>query len=198
MPSDSKPDSTAAPQASTSSPIAKAVQNQRGNLQALLIALILAIAIRLFIAEPRYIPSDSMVPTLQVGDRLVVEKVSYAFRPPHPGEIVVFEPPMQLQVQGYQPSQVFIKRVIGAPGQTVEIAKGQVYVDGEPLSESYIAEAPAYELPPVQVPDDQFLVLGDNRNNSNDSHVWGFLPRRNVVGRAIFRFWSFDRIGQIS
>lgn len=173
-------------------------QSQRENLQILAIALLLALLIRVFIAEPRYIPSDSMVPTLDVGDRLVVEKVSYRFHPPHQGDIIVFDPPVQLQFQGYTADQAFIKRIIGEPGQIVAVQGGTVYVDGVPLAEEYIAEAPEYEMPPVLVPAGQFFVMGDNRNNSNDSHVWGFLPQENIIGRAIYRFFPLERVGKIS
>jgi signal peptidase I len=173
-------------------------QSQRENLQILAIALLLALLIRVFVAEPRYIPSDSMVPTLDVGDRLVVEKVSYRFHSPHQGDIIVFDPPAQLQFQGYTADQAFIKRIIGEPGQIIAVQGGTVYVDGEPLVEEYLAEPPEYEMPPVLVPADQFFVMGDNRNNSNDSHVWGFLPKENIIGRAIFRFFPPERIGKIS
>jgi signal peptidase I len=165
------------------------------NVQIIVIALILAFLIRTFIAEPRYIPSDSMLPTLEQGDRLVVEKVSYYFRPPQRGEIVVFEPPPQLQMQGYESNQAFIKRVIGTSGETVAVQDGTVYIDRHPLSEPYILEAPNYSLQSVSVPQDRLFVMGDNRNNSNDSHVWGFLPERNVIGRAVFRFWPLNRLG---
>lgn len=173
-------------------------QSQRENLQILAIALVLALLIRVFIAEPRYIPSDSMVPTLDVGDRLVVEKVSYRFHPPRRGDIIVFDPPVQLQFQGYTADQAFIKRIIGEPGQIVAVQSGTVYVDGKPLTEEYIAEPPEYEMSPVLVPAGQFFVMGDNRNNSNDSHVWGFLPEGNVIGRAVFRFFPLERVGKIS
>ena len=146
------------------------------NVQAVLIALVIAFLLRTFIAEPRYIPSDSMVPTLQQGDRLVVEKVSSHFRPPQRGDIVVFEPPPQLQMQGYSREQAFIKRIIGEPGQTIAVTNGLVYIDNQPLRENYIAEAPRYNLPPVKIPANYLFVMGDNRNNSNDSHVWGVLP----------------------
>jgi signal peptidase I len=138
-----------------------------------------------------------MVPTLQVGDRLVIEKVSYRLHPPHTGDIIVFEPPEQLQIFGYNTDQAFIKRVIGTPGQTMQIQDGVVYRDGQPLQEVYIAAPPNYEIDPFQIPDDQYFVMGDNRNNSNDSHVWGFLPQENIIGRAVFRFWPLDRIGRI-
>ena len=169
----------------------------RENVQIIAIALFLALFIRAFVAEPRYIPSDSMLPTLQVGDRLVVEKISYHFHPPLKGDIVVFDPPQQLQVQGYAKNQAFIKRVIGTPGQTVEIHNGKVYLNNQPLAENYIAEPPNYQMNTVKVPEDQLFVMGDNRNNSNDSHVWGFLPKQNVIGHACYRFWPPSRIGQV-
>lgn len=170
---------------------------QRENTVLLTVALGLALAIRLFVAEPRFIPSDSMVPTLEVGDRLVVEKVSLHFRPPHRGEVVIFEPPQQLQHLGYDRDQVFIKRVIGEPGQEVAVQEGRVLVNHQPLTEPYIAEPPAYDWGPFVVPEHALLVMGDNRNNSNDSHVWGFLPEANLRGRALFRFWPLSRAGWV-
>ena len=167
----------------------------RENLQIVVIALVLALLIRMFVAEPRYIPSDSMLPTLEIGDRLVVEKISYHFRSPASGEIVVFDPPQQLQIQGYAKDQAFIKRVIGTSGQIIQVQDGKVYRNNLPLAEDYIAEPPAYDMPAVQVPEGYLFVMGDNRNNSNDSHVWGFLPEENVIGHACFRFWPFSRIG---
>lgn len=161
------------------------------------IALVLAFLIRVFIAEPRYIPSDSMLPTLLQGDRLVIEKVSYKFRPPTRGEIVVFQPPSQLQALGYEKNQAFIKRAIATPGETVAVKDGVVYINNRPLTEIYTAEPPAYNLLPVTVPEGQLFVMGDNRNNSNDSHIWGFLPEGNLIGHAVFRFFPLNRIGTI-
>jgi signal peptidase I len=171
--------------------------SQRENLQIVTIALLLAIVIRGLIAEPRFIPSDSMFPTLHIGDRLVVEKVSYRLHPPTRGDIVVFEPPPLLKEQGFTKEQVFIKRIIGQPGQKLTITEGRVYVNDQPLPENYTKEPPDYELEQVQVPENQFFVMGDNRNNSNDSHIWGFLPQENIIGRATFRFWPFDRVGAL-
>ena len=170
-------------------------RSQKENLQLIVIALCLALLIRTFVAEPRYIPSDSMLPTLEVGDRVVVEKVSYYFHPPATGDIIVFEPPQKLQVLGYAKDQAFIKRVIGEPGQTVTIANHQVYLNTQPLQEDYIAEPPAYNWGPERVNEHEFFMMGDNRNDSNDSHVWGFLPQKNIIGRARFRFWPLKRIG---
>lgn len=170
-------------------------RSQQENLVLVAIALCLALLLRTFVAEPRYIPSDSMVPTLHMGDRLVVEKVSYWFHPPATGDIVVFQPPQQLQLLGYAKDQAFIKRVIGEPGETVAIANGKVYLNNEVLQENYISEPPAYKLENLQVPEGKYLVLGDNRNDSNDSHVWGFLPKQNIIGRARFRYWPLNRFG---
>jgi signal peptidase I len=170
----------------------------RENLQMLGIALLLALLIRMFVAEPRYIPSDSMVPTLVVGDRLVVEKLSYHLHPPEFGDIVVFDPPPQLQVLGYAKDQAFIKRIIGKPGDMVQVKAGKVWIDDRPLTEPYIAATPDYTWGPMRVPEDTYFVMGDNRRNSNDSHVWGFLPRNNIIGRAWFRFWPLNRLGSVA
>lgn len=172
-------------------------EKTKENLVILAIALGLSLLIRTLIAEPRFIPSDSMFPTLEIGDRLVIEKVSYYFRPPQFVDIIVFNPPSQLQEIGYAADQAFIKRVIGQPGQVVEVKKGQVYVDDQPLFERYIAEEPNYQLLPVKVPENSYFVMGDNRNDSNDSHVWGFLPKENIIGRAVFRFWPIERFGGV-
>ena len=162
-----------------------------------IVALILAFLIRVFIAEPRYIPSESMFPTLTTGDRLVVEKVAYRFHPPSPGDIVVFQPPAKLRLLGYEKSQAFIKRAIATAGETVAVRDGVVYVNNKPLAEDYIAAPPEYDLVSVTVPKGKLFVMGDNRNNSNDSHIWGFLPTENVIGHAILRFWPFERIGTV-
>ncbi|MEA5617736.1 signal peptidase I [Cronbergia sp. UHCC 0137] len=167
------------------------------NVTLIAIALCLAILIRTFIAEPRLIPSESMFPTLHTGDRLVVEKVSYRFHPPKTGDVVVFQSPPELQSRGYDKNQAFIKRVIGLPGQIVNITQGKVYLNGQPITEDYIAEPPNQPFPPVKVPENQLFVMGDNRNDSNDSRYWGFLPQENLIGRATFRFWPFNRIGAI-
>lgn len=173
--------------------------SQRSNIQTVAIALVLSIFIRLFVAEPRFIPSDSMVPTLAVGDRLVVEKVSYRFHLPTAGDIIVFHPPDILQQAfGYENSQAFIKRIIATPGDRIRVEQGTVYVNDAPLREPYIADTPNYTLKTVDVPEHAYFVMGDNRNNSNDSHVWGFLPEQNIIGRAVFCFWPFNREGWLS
>lgn len=172
-------------------------QNIKENISLIAIALILAFLIRTFIAEPRYIPSESMVPTLFAGDRLVVEKVSYRFQEPKFGDIIVFEPPAELQRRGYGKDQAFIKRIIGQPGQKIAVKNGVVYLDGKPLQENYIAEPANQPFAEVQIPPHQYFVMGDNRNDSNDSRYWGFLPQENIIGHAVFRFWPLNRMGRI-
>lgn len=168
---------------------------QRENIQIVAIALIFSILLRIFVAEPRFIPSDSMIPTLTIGDRLLIEKISYHFSPPKLGDIIVFEPPLALQEQGFTKEQVFIKRIMGTPGHTIGVKNGQVYLDGQAIQEDYIDYPPDYEWGPEKVPEKQYFVMGDNRSNSRDSHVWGFLPEENIIGRAVFRFWPFSKFG---
>ncbi|MDV3002105.1 MAG: Signal peptidase I T [Chroococcopsis gigantea SAG 12.99] len=163
------------------------------GLKTVVTAGILAVGIRTFVAEARYIPSSSMEPTLQINDRLIIEKVGYHFRDPQRGDIVVFNPTKALREKNFK--DAFIKRVIGLPGDTIKVHNGIVYANAQPLKENYIAQKPDYEFGPVTVPAGQYLVLGDNRNNSYDSHYWGFVPRENLIGRAAVRFWPFNRLG---
>lgn len=155
--------------------------------------LVLVWALRGFVVEPRHIVSDSMAPTLLEGDRLVMDKLSYRYHPPRAGDIVVCVLPAQTQRAQARPMPATIKRVIALPGQSVEVRDGQVFVDGQALREDYLQEPPRYTWGPARVPDGMLFVLGDNRNASSDSHVWGFLPQRNVLGRAWLRFWPLGR-----
>jgi signal peptidase I len=145
------------------------------------------------------IPSKSMSPTLQVGDRIFVKK--YSHYSPQTGDVIVFKAPESakiLEAETDQTSskeeQFFVKRAIGEPGQIVRIADGVVYINDQPLRETYIAQPPAYQWGPEQVSTESYFVMGDNRNNSFDSHIWGFLQQRYIVGRAYKVFWPPDRI----
>ncbi len=165
------------------------------GLKTIGLSAVLAFGIRTFVAEARYIPSGSMLPTLQVNDRLIVDKLGYYFKSPQRGDIIVFSPTDALQKQNFH--DAFIKRVIGLPGEKVEVKGGRVYINDKPLKENYIADAPQYQWGPKVIPEDSYLVLGDNRNNSYDSHYWGFVPRNKIIGRAVIRFWPPDRMGEI-
>ena len=149
------------------------------NLKVLGLSALFAFGIRALVAEARYIPSGSMEPTLQINDRLIIDKISYDFSSPTRGDVVVFNPTRTLRQEKFH--DAFIKRVIGLPG-----------------TETYIAAQPDYRFGPVVVPANSYLVLGDNRNNSYDSHYWGFVPRHDIIGRAIFRFWPLARIGDLN
>jgi signal peptidase I len=161
-------------------------------------ALILAVGIRTFVAEARYIPSSSMEKTLLINDRLIIEKIAYHFKQPQRGDVIVFSTDdiSKLQEENFK-NEAFIKRVIGLPGDTVSVSDGIVYVNQKPLQEKYIAEKPNQDFGPVTVPPNHYFVMGDNRNNSYDSRFWGFVPKRDIIGRAIFRFWPLDRLGTI-
>ena len=146
------------------------------------------------------IPSKSMLPTLQVGDQVFVNKSStYS---PQRGDLVVFRVPQAARIlqteADKKDEQFFIKRVIGQPGQVVRIAEGVVYIDNQPLQESYITEPPAYDWGPMMVPAESYFVMGDNRNKSFDSHIWGFLPGYYLVGQAYKIFWPPERIQSLT
>jgi signal peptidase I len=181
----------------------KAVENPWAEaVKTIALSAILAFGIRSFVAEARYIPSGSMEPTL-IGsndpwkaDRVIVDKLGYRFKDPQRGDIIVFSPTDALEKQNFH--DAFIKRVIGLPGETVEVKGGRVFVNGEALRENYIKEIPDYQWGPHTVPQNSYLVLGDNRNNSYDSHYWGFVPRDKIIGRAVVRFWPVERVGGIN
>lgn len=149
-------------------------------VETLLLAVLLYFAIDAVFARVR-VENISMQPTLYQGDVLVVNKMAYKVGNFKTGDIVVFHNPNN-EVEDY------IKRIIGTPGDTVDVANGQVSVNGTVLTEYYIAAAPNYEGEWI-VPADSIFVLGDNRNQSSDSHEWGFVPSKDVVGKALFIYW---------
>lgn len=169
--------------------------DQFDDLRTFTLAFAVALLIRGFIVEPRYIPSLSMFPTFEIGDQFLVDKVSKYVRESETGDIVVFEPPQALRERGYRKKDAFIKRVIARGGDTVTITQGKLVVNGEAREEPFVNEDPNYEWGPGEVPQGFVMVLGDNRNNSYDSHIWGFLPEKNIIGKALVRYWPPSRIG---
>jgi signal peptidase I len=159
----------------------------------LLVSLPVALGVRTFVAEARFIPSESMVPTLAVGDRLIIDKLTYNFQKPQRGDLLLFLPNETLRQQQPSLKEAFLHRLIGLPGETVEVRQGAVYINSQPLAEPYIKEKPTYEMKPKLVPADAYFVLGDNRNSSYDSHFWGYVPRSLIIGRATKIFYPFNR-----
>ena len=177
-------------------------EDSKGFWRNLILWALLALLLRWLVVEPRWIPSGSMLPTLQLQDRILVEKV----RPRlargrhghlHRGDVVVFAPPEQLVAAGYDASAALIKRVVGLPGDQLEVRDGNLIRNGSALVEPWRKEAINYEMAPITVPADQLWVMGDNRNASLDSHLWGSLPETNVLGTAVWRYWPLQRFGPL-
>lgn len=147
----------------------------------------IAALVHTFIAEVRYVPSPSMRPTIQVRDRLLIDKLSYRSSLPQRQDIVVFKPPQALSK--FNIKGALVKRVIGLPGEKIQVKNGLVYVNDLPLVENYITVAPNYKWGPTIIPAKSYLVLGDNRNQSFDGHNWGFIKQESIIGRTFVRFW---------
>ncbi|MEN9540851.1 MAG: signal peptidase [Cyanobacteriota bacterium] len=166
--------------------------------RSLLLWLAVALLLRWLVIEPRWIPSGSMLPTLQLQDRILVEKLRPRLQQPLPnGTIVVFHAPPVLVEAGYDPKAALIKRVVGQPGDAVEVRGGELLRNGAAVAEPWRQEPIDYSFGPITVPEGNVLVLGDNRNASLDSHIWGPLPRQEVIGTAVFRYWPLNRFGVI-
>ncbi|PWB78487.1 MAG: signal peptidase I [Candidatus Methylomirabilota bacterium] len=167
----------------------------RQYAEAVVIAILLALVIRTFVVQAFKIPSGSMLQTLQVGDHILVNKFLYWFTDPHHGDIIVFKYPQD-------EARDFIKRVIGLPGDTVEVREKQVYVNGHPLTEPYAIHLDPVMLDnpgssrdnfgPVIVAPGQLFMMGDNRDYSMDSRFWGFLDEKKIRGKAFIIYWSWD------
>jgi signal peptidase I len=184
----------------------------------LLVAFVLALLLRSFLVQAFFIPSESMVPTLEIGDRVLVNRLAYRIGEPERGEIVVFSDEAGARRTNANPlagglrslaaglglappsEQDYIKRVIGLPGETIEITDGVVYIDGEPLDEAptdeggYLSERDGSFMPAQHIPDGAYFVMGDNRPRSSDSRsLLGTIRRDQMIGRAFVLVWPFDR-----
>lgn len=182
---------------------------------ATLIDISIPFLIRTYVAEARYIPSRGMEPSLQINDRLIISKLEYQFNAPRRGDIIVFTPNKALQEQGFQ--DVLIKRIIGVPGDLIELKSGGVYINNQRLSEPYVMNgAPTLiescgdgrsvggTIPPspflsmpVTIPQNNFLALGDNRGNTYDGRCWGLVARQDIIGKATKFTWPLNRMGPV-
>jgi len=170
----------------------------RRQLVSLVLWLMVALLLRWLVVEPRWIPSGSMLPTLQLQDRILVEKIRPRLGEPlQPGTVVVFHPPPTLVDAGYDPRSALIKRVVAVAGDQVEVRQGQLLRNGAVVKPDTTIEPMAYTLAAQTVPPGHVMVLGDNRNASLDSHLWGPLPTEEVIGTAVWRYWPPNRFGPI-
>lgn len=152
-----------------------------------ILALVIVIPIRFFIAQPFIVSGASMQPTFESGEYLIVDQLTYRFESAHRGEVVIFKYPKD-------PSKYFIKRVIGLPGETVRIEGEHIYIENEEHQSGYLLEEPYLDpenlgdsTMTITLSDDQYFVMGDNRRASSDSRIWGPLPEENIIGRAFLR-----------
>ena len=160
-------------------------------------ALLVALIVKVFLFQAFVIPSESMVPTLEVGDRVLVNKLSYHLHDIHRGDVVVFERPPAAATPGDDSD--LIKRVIGLPGDTVEGSGGVVFVNRQPLDERYLPQgAVTQDFAEVEVGDHEVFVMGDNRQNSRDSRFFGPVPTDHIVGRAFARVWPLGALSFLS
>lgn len=162
------------------------------------IVIAVAVAIALFlnfcIIINSIVPTSSMENTIMPGDRIIGLRVTYLFEKPKYGDIIVFKFPDD-------PKQTFVKRVIGTPGDVVEIKHGITYINGEAIEENYLKEKPYdTDYGPYEVPEDSYFVMGDNRNNSLDCRFWtttNFVPKKNILGKAMACYWPFSHVGTL-
>lgn len=157
----------------------------RDVIMPLIVALIVAAAFQVAVASFK-VYGSSMLPNIHPGEYILVSKIAYFFHPPERGEIIVFHSP-------HNPNSDLIKRIVALPGDTVEVKNRKVFINGNPLVEPYTTQPPKYDFPRQEIGADRYFVLGDNRNNSSDSHKGWTVPRQNIIGKAWITYWPFDK-----
>jgi signal peptidase I len=174
--------------------ITKQFKQMRGVIREVVTTIIVAVVIFLVLqatVQSFVVIGSSMRPNFEPGQRLLVSKVAYRFGEPQRGEVIVFRPPNNKDID-------YIKRVIALPGDKIEIKEGTVYINNVALDEPYIKAPTNDTLRPTEIPENEYFVLGDNRNNSNDSYDWGTVPRQNIVGKAWLSVWPPDQWGVVA
>lgn len=163
-------------------------------IEIVVFAFLLSWGLRSAVVQASIIPTGSMLPTIQLQDRVIVDKLLFKFSKIERGDIIVFHPLREVDSSGVP----WIKRIIGLPGEKIEIKGGKVIINETELNEPYEMEKPNYCFGPIIVPENSYFVLGDNRNNSLDSHYWGVLPAENIIGKASLRYWPINRFGYLA
>jgi signal peptidase I len=201
-PQSAGPEQTGSQEAEAERPGGRHVRQRNRNWQrfalewlaVILVAVGVAVAVRAFVFQTFYIPSGSMEPTLMIGDRIIVDKLSYHLHAVGRGDIVVFAtPPDEVAPPGVKD---LVKRVIGLPGETISSADGEVWINGKPLSEPWLPRGVVTTgIRTQKIPADHYFVMGDNRGDSEDSRVFGPISKSLIVGKVVFRIWPLGRIG---
>jgi len=173
---------------------------------------VIAVVIKTFLIQPFWIPSESMLPTIEVNDRVMVNKLAYKWGEPQRGDVVVFRDPREAEIEESLPEAVIrsvleavgirtrgdedlIKRVVGLPGETIEVRDNHVVVNGTPIEEGYLPDVFMPDEPPITVGPDEVFVMGDNRDASFDSRRFGAIPLDDLVGEAFVTIWPISHIG---
>lgn len=161
-------------------------------VQTVILALVIVLPIRYFLFQPFLVQGSSMEPNFYQGDYLIVDELSYRIREPRRGEVIVFKYPGNPRLR-------FIKRIIGLPGEEIKIENGHIFINGKILDESdYLSEEVVTEgFVEIKLNKNEYFVLGDNRTMSSDSRRWGPLPKKNIIGRALFRAWPLSALAKI-
>lgn len=163
----------------------------RETVEIVAIALALAFVIKTFVVGNYLVPSGSMLPTIEINDKVVATNFSYWFDGPKRGDVVVFRYPLDTKKD-------YIKRCIGEPGDVIEFRDSKLYVNGAHVEEPYLPEDLEFDdFGPVLVPEDSYFMCGDNRNHSSDSRSWGFVEKKHIIAKAQFIYWPFDRWGSL-
>ncbi len=161
-------------------------------LKIVIISLAIIVPIRYFLIQPFFVKGASMEPNFLDGDYLIIDEISYRFETPQRGEVVIFRYPLDK-------TQFFIKRIIGLPNENIKVQNGKVFINEKELNESeYLRGVETVGNVEIQLGDDEYFVLGDNRNASSDSRKWGEVDKKLIIGRAWLRAWPFSRLGTVN
>lgn len=166
-------------------------------IQTVVVALSIFVIVYLFFFQPHQVKGSSMYPNFFNGEYLLTDKISFRFQEPQRGDVIVFTAPKNSDYE-------YIKRIIGLPNEAIKIEAGQVFIDGQKLAENYLSQDRVThsgsflkEGQTFSIPEEQYIVIGDNRSHSSDSRAWGTVPKENIIGKVWLRYWPFNRFGLV-